>query len=102
MKELVRFSPLALQQKSTQALKTIEIKVPKNMRLPDDNQWKNKVLVKSSSSDNLWVVSQNKSTGIMGCSCPGWKRARNGKRHCKHLAALQLPSGPINLKVIDI
>lgn len=50
-------------------------------RLPDNEQWQNRVEIKSESSDNLYVVAQNKRTGKWGCNCPGYLRHRK----CKHL-----------------
>jgi hypothetical protein len=49
--------------------------------LPDNEQWTNRVEIKSETSSRLYTVAQNKKTGQWGCSCPGWKR----HRHCKHL-----------------
>ena len=97
MNETVRMSPRVATSNS-QSLVTVTRKIPQNMRLPDDAQWKNKIKVRSSSSDNCWVVSQNISTGIMGCSCPGWKRHRK----CKHIGSLGLPCGVrVDLKLLD-
>jgi hypothetical protein len=49
--------------------------------LPDNKQWTNRVQIKSESSNNLYVIAKRKSSGELGCSCPGWIRHRN----CKHL-----------------
>jgi len=61
--------------------------------LPDLPQWKNRFNVKSASSGRLYVVSQNVNTGEWGCSCPGWRIARNGVRACKHLRSMGLLGG---------
>jgi hypothetical protein len=59
-------------------------------RLEDNAQWTNRFEIKSASSDRLYVVAQNKTTGEWGCSCPGWRVMRNGVRKCKHLTSLGL------------
>ena len=107
MSERARFSPMVVHQpKPAQQTGLVKktISVPKNMRLPDEGRWINKILVRSSSSDNVWVVSQDANTGVMGCSCPGWKNLRksqNGQRRCKHIGALGLPQGVrVELKLI--
>jgi hypothetical protein len=56
--------------------------------LPDNAQWTNRFNIRSESSSRLYVIAKNKSTGEVGCSCLGWKRARNGVRSCKHLDAI--------------
>jgi hypothetical protein len=53
--------------------------------LPDNAQWRNRFKIRSSSSNRLYTIAQNKLTGQWGCDCPGYKRARNGVRKCKHL-----------------
>src|SRR4051812_48943854 len=49
--------------------------------MPDNDQWTNRFVVQSQSSSREYVVSQRRSDGTWGCSCPGWKHYR----HCKHL-----------------
>lgn len=49
--------------------------------LPDNQQWKNRIEIRSEKSSRLYVVAQRKSDGSWACSCMGWKRWRN----CKHL-----------------
>lgn len=49
--------------------------------LPDKGQWTHRMEIRSQSSGRLYIVSKNKSTGVWGCSCPGWRTHRN----CKHL-----------------
>ncbi len=60
---------------------------------PPDNDkvWENKFFVKSESSDNLYVVSQNIKGRWWGCSCPSWKV----RRTCKHLKAIGLPENEV-------
>lgn len=52
--------------------------------LPDNEQWSNRLQVRSETSTRLYVVAQRKSDGSFGCSCMGWKRYRR----CKHLDAM--------------
>jgi hypothetical protein len=52
--------------------------------LPDAKGWKNRLQIRSSSSNNLYVVAQRETSGEWGCSCRGWIR----HRHCKHLTAM--------------
>jgi hypothetical protein len=49
--------------------------------LPDNDQWTNRIQIRSETSSRLYTVAQNKRTGEWACSCTGWKRWR----HCKHL-----------------
>lgn len=49
--------------------------------MPDNEQWMNRFTVQSTSSNREYVVSQRRSDGTWGCSCPGWRHYR----HCKHL-----------------
>lgn len=49
--------------------------------LPDNAAWKNRMTIKSSSSDRLYVVAQRKTDNTWGCDCMGWKRHRK----CQHL-----------------
>lgn len=57
--------------------------------LEDIAGWKNRIEIQSESSNRLYVVAQNTTTGEWGCSCPGWIIKRPGKeRTCKHLKAL--------------
>jgi hypothetical protein len=49
--------------------------------LDDNDQWTNRMQIRSESSGRLYVVAQHKTNGTWGCSCMGWKRHRN----CKHL-----------------
>jgi hypothetical protein len=52
--------------------------------LPDNAQWTNRIEIKSETSSRLYTVATNKATGVIGCSCPGWRT----RRHCKHLAVM--------------
>jgi hypothetical protein len=51
------------------------------------DQWTNRFLVPSSSSNVMHTVSQNKKNRHWGCSCNGWKRHKK----CHHLKELGLP-----------
>lgn len=57
--------------------------------LPDNDRYTNRFEIKSESSNRIYTIAQNKSTGEWSCSCPGWIIARNGVRACKHLRELQ-------------
>jgi hypothetical protein len=59
--------------------------------LPDNAQWKNRFEIKSESSNRIYVVAQRISDNSWGCSCPGFKNARNGhlNRTCKHLKVIK-------------
>lgn len=59
-----------------------------SVALPDNDQWTNRFEIRSSSSNRIYIVSQNILKRFWGCSCPGWRRHRT----CKHLQALGLPS----------
>jgi hypothetical protein len=60
---------------------------PGTRPLPDGPLWCNRFEVKSESSDRIYVIAQNKSTELWGCSCPGYRT----RRSCKHLQHLRLP-----------
>jgi len=64
------------------------LRVPKTALLEDNGQWTHRIEVHSSSSNRVYVVSQNKSKRHWGCSCPGWCN----RRKCKHLTSLGLPA----------
>lgn len=57
-------------------------------RVADSPGWQFSIGVQSESSNRMYVVAQRKTTKGWGCSCRGWIR----HRHCKHLAAMQLPA----------
>lgn len=57
------------------------ISIPK---LQDNAQYKNRIEIKSETSNRLYVVAQNKKTNAWSCSCPGWIIHRK----CKHLKNL--------------
>jgi hypothetical protein len=64
-------------------------------KLPDNDQWTNRFEIESETSDRIYIVAQNKSTGIWGCSCPAWRT----RRYCKHLGSLGLlGAGPEDKK----
>jgi hypothetical protein len=56
--------------------------------LDDNEQWANRMQIRSETSNRLYVVAQNKRTGVWACNCPGHKRARNGIRKCKHITSM--------------
>ena len=64
-------------------------------RLPDGKVWINRFTVKSSSSNQLYVVSQNKNGRHWGCGCKGWIYHRK----CHHLTALGLPNHEVPMEV---
>jgi hypothetical protein len=56
-----------------------------SVSLPDNDQWTERFEIRSETSGRIYIVAKNKKTGQWGCSCPGYRRARNGVRCCKHL-----------------
>ena len=68
--------------------------IPKELWLPDGDRYVNRFYVKSDSSDNNYIVSQDSSINYAWvCSCPGGKRFRK----CKHLKKLGLiPTETVN------
>ena len=57
--------------------------------LPDNASHTNRIEIKSESSNRVYTVSQNKTTGEWQCSCPGWTMKKAGRaRTCKHLQAM--------------
>lgn len=56
--------------------------------LPDAKGWVNRFHIKSSSSNRLYVVAQRANGTEWGCSCPGWRIAKNGVRKCQHLTEI--------------
>jgi hypothetical protein len=54
-----------------------------------NNQWINRIEIKSETSNRVYVVAQHAQKRYWGCSCPGWRR----HRRCKHLERLGLPGG---------
>ena len=66
----------------------IQIHIPSQDRLPDNDQWGNRFEIRSETSDRIYIIAQNKTKRHWACSCPGWKRHRT----CKHLNTLSLPA----------
>jgi uncharacterized Zn finger protein len=66
----------------------LQLRISKEMLLPDTDQWQLRFNIESESSNRLYVIAQHKTKRHWGCSCPGWKRYRN----CKHLSALGIPN----------
>ncbi len=56
-----------------------------SISLPDNDQWTERFEIRSETSGRIYIIAKNKKTGQYGCSCPGYRRARNGVRCCKHL-----------------
>ena len=75
------------------------IYVEKGLRLPDNDQWQFRFEVKSSSSDVMHTIAQNKKKKHWACSCNGYKRYR----HCKHLESIGVPcyERPYEAKIND-
>lgn len=63
------------------------LRIPADVMLPDNDQWKNRFEIQSESSNRLYVIAQHKKNLHWGCSCMAWKRYRK----CKHLSSLDLP-----------
>lgn len=63
----------------------IQVYVPGGEHLPDNRDYTNRFEIRSATSDRLYIVAQNKKTGMFSCSCPGWKTHRT----CKHLHTIQ-------------
>ncbi|MDF2188683.1 hypothetical protein [Paraflavitalea sp. CAU 1676] len=66
---------------------SLQLYVPYDMALPDNDQWQFRFQIESATSDRIYIISQNKKRRHWACSCPGYKR----HRHCKHLSAVGLP-----------
>jgi hypothetical protein len=64
------------------------LSIPREMILPDNDQWQFRFEIQSETSNRVYTVAQHKIKKHWGCSCPGWK----AHRRCKHLDALRLPS----------
>jgi hypothetical protein len=79
---------------TTNQLPTLHIPAGSPM-LPDTDQWQHRFEVRSASSGNIYIVSQNVEKKFWGCSCPGWI----SHRKCKHLDALGLPRYEIPYEV---
>lgn len=59
-----------------------------DLALPDNALWTNRFEIGSSSSDRVYVISQNKAKRHWACSCPAWRT----RRTCRHLQELGLPT----------
>lgn len=65
------------------------LQIPNGRALEDNSQYTNRFEIASESSNRVYIVAQNKSTGEWSCSCPGWIIKKSGKeRTCKHLKTL--------------
>lgn len=65
-----------------------QLRISEEVMLEDNSQWTNRFKIRSESSGDIYIVSQNKAKRHWACSCRGWIIHRK----CKHLAALGLPS----------
>jgi len=66
----------------------ITLYIDRSVALPDNDQWQFRFEIRSETSDRVYIIAQNKKKRHWACSCPGYK----AHRHCKHLAALGIPS----------
>ena len=58
--------------------------------LEDNKQYTNRMEIRSSSSNKLYVIAQRKSDEEWCCGCPGWVFKKKGQeRNCKHLKTLR-------------
>jgi len=58
--------------------------------LEDNKSHINRIEIRSSSSNRVYVVSLSRTSGEWECSCPGWVMKKAGKeRGCKHLAVMK-------------
>jgi hypothetical protein len=57
---------------------------------PDEwGGWRFRIEIKSETSPNIYVVSQNVKHKYWACSCFGFRRYKK----CKHMKAMSLPGG---------
>ena len=57
--------------------------------LPENKTHRNRMEIRSESSNRIYIVAQAKASGEWQCSCPGWVMKKAGKpRGCKHLNAI--------------
>ena len=73
--------------------------INKEVALPDNEQWQFRIQVKSETSGNIYIVSQNKKKKHWACSCFAYRRYRR----CKHLTSMGLPTGetPYEVNIIE-
>ena len=60
---------------------------PGSIALPDNGQWTNRFEIKSSTSNQKYVIAQHKTGRYWKCGCNGCIRWG----HCHHLQAIGLP-----------
>lgn len=65
------------------------IYIPKDLALPDNDQWQFRFEVHSETSNRVYIIAQNKKKRHWGCSCMGYRRFRK----CKHLQSIGIPTG---------
>jgi hypothetical protein len=76
------------QQKSA-ALAIERYKRQSNLpALPDTERYQHRMYVKSETTDQLYIVAQNKKKKHWECECKRWIATR---KQCKHLRAMGLP-----------
>ena len=68
--------------------KQLAKRIQGHLVLPDNDQWTNRIEVRSETSNRVYVVAQHKKGRYWRCSCMGCIRFQ----HCKHLEALGLPA----------
>ena len=59
--------------------------------LPDVGNKRYRMEIRSETTTNVYVVSWDIKDRQWGCSCPGWRNARNGhlNRTCKHITKMK-------------
>ena len=74
------------------------LRVDSSVVLPDNNQWRFRIEIKSETSNRIYVVAQNIAKKHWGCSCLAWIT----RRSCKHLTTLGLPGNekPYEVKFV--
>lgn len=82
-----------------QILNAPTLHIPKEIALPDNDQWQFRFQIESESSDRLYTIAQNKSKKHWGCSCFAYRRYRK----CKHLVSMGIPTNetPYEPKIIQ-
>jgi len=66
----------------------VTLRIPREIALPNNEQWENRFEITSESSGDIYVIAQNKKKRHWSCSCRGYLIHRK----CKHLESLGLPT----------
>jgi len=66
--------------------RTKKLYVPRHDILEPNLLWENRFQIKSTSSDRLYIIAQNKAKRHCACSCPSYRT----RRYCRHLKELGL------------